>query len=168
MDNENIFRACSSDNVKAVKKFLENGFRINEEYEYGHVKTNLLFFTIYHRSVNVFRELLNWQPDLEARNNDGDTLLIASSRIGKEDIVIELLSKGVNINFQNRNGNTALIIAAIHGRINVIKSLLLFGADIKIENNNDCDFFHHLDKSEKKEIKEFISSLVSSVKPAKR
>ena len=68
--------------------------------------------------------------DVNMKGKMGETLILAAS-IGKTDIILELLQKGVNINATLATGGTGLIVASYSGKSQVVKLLLTVkGIDI--------------------------------------
>jgi ankyrin repeat protein len=89
---------------------------------------------------DVVREILRYHPDLEARDRQGDTAVIAASEDNsnapEEDraVCVRLLVEaGANVNARNNEGNTAL-----HETFDtaVEKELLSLGADVNARNND--------------------------------
>jgi ankyrin repeat protein len=64
-----------------------------------------------------------------------DTPLIAASRFGHIDVVMELLRRGSNANSMNKNNDTALMVAADNGHSDVVKELLKI-SDIQVDRHN--------------------------------
>lgn len=70
-------------------------------------------------------------------DNNGDTMLIRSSKSGDVKKVKEILSyENINVNFQNKEGQTALIIASELGHPDVIRLLLQHqGVNVNAQDN---------------------------------
>ncbi|MBL9147335.1 MAG: ankyrin repeat domain-containing protein [Phycisphaerae bacterium] len=66
---------------------------------------------------------------IEARDDGGETLLIAAANLGRLDLVEELLSRDANPNAMPPDGETALTGACYWGRTQIVESLLRAGAD---------------------------------------
>ncbi len=63
----------------------------------------------------------------------GDTPLISAARLGKNNVVQQLLTQeGININATNELGHTALHVATKHNKESTIKMLVKAGIDIDI------------------------------------
>jgi ankyrin repeat protein len=89
-----------------------------------------------------FKNLLQYNPNLNLQNNDGNTVLhILSSIPSREEDVKLLISKGVDINIKNNIGNTPLMrsIYVINNHNN-IRILLQAGANpnIKTKHGFSC------------------------------
>jgi len=78
-----------------------------------------------HRSVYTQRS--------EARDGEGNTLLMRAALDGQTKQVEALLRKGADVNAQNRKGRTALMFAIINLRAATVKTLLQFGADVNVQ-----------------------------------
>lgn len=88
----------------------------------------------------VVREILRYHPDLETRDRQGNTAVIAasedSSNAPEEDraeCIRLLVSSGANINAKNDEGNTALHETFLTA---VEKTLLQLGADVNARNKD--------------------------------
>ena len=72
---------------------------------------------------------------LDAKDDEGNTLLHVASYNGKKSVVEFLISKNANVNEKNDRGNPSLHLAAIGGYTDVIEILLENGADINAQDN---------------------------------
>lgn len=83
-------------------------------------------------------ELAQWAAnggDINAKTEEGNTLLMMASKIGDKPTVEFVLSQTPDLDAQNMAGATALMIAAKYGHDHVVKMLLKEGADPMIRNN---------------------------------
>ena len=86
-------------------------------------------------NLEIVKNLIKQGADINAKDDDGNTVLMWSSREGHLDIVKFLIDKGADIEIKNSNGESALMInAKSTGSLKVIKYLLDNGADINAEN----------------------------------
>jgi len=69
----------------------------------------------------------------DARDGEGNTLLMRAALDGQTKQVEALLRKGADVNAQNREGRTALMFAIINLHAATVKTLLEFGADVNVE-----------------------------------
>ena len=76
--------------------------------------------------------LLAAGSDVNAKNRDGETVLILAAKYGYTDVVKALLAKGAEVNAKDPYlyGRTALLLAANNGHADVVKALLAEGADL--------------------------------------
>jgi len=81
----------------------------------------------------VVKLLLDKGADLNSKNNDGHTALIAAAKYGRDSVVKLLLGKGANITSKDARG--LLVVAAEQGREYLVKLLLDAGADVNSVHN---------------------------------
>ncbi|TYJ56724.1 hypothetical protein B9479_002494 [Cryptococcus floricola] len=81
-------------------------------------------------SLSMLQLLLNYNPDLEARDTMGWTALMIASASGHIEIVKELLDAGAKVDSSNEKGQTSLHYAASKGNVPVGRLLIRNGADI--------------------------------------
>ena len=76
--------------------------------------------------------LLATGSDVNAKDRNGETVLILAAKYGHTDVVKALLAKGADINMKDRHSHnrTALILAVDNGHIDTVKALLAEGADL--------------------------------------
>jgi serine/threonine-protein phosphatase 6 regulatory ankyrin repeat subunit B len=76
--------------------------------------------------LKVVRELLKHHKiDVNAKDDDGDTALIAASENCHWEVVGTLLMHHeLDVNARNDNGNTALLVASDQGHVEVVRKLL--------------------------------------------
>jgi ankyrin repeat protein len=83
---------------------------------------------------SVILELIDCGVNLDAKDENGFTALMAAVSYNCFNTAQLLIAKGVNVNAQNKEGNTALIIAS-HGAFGQMVSFLLTnGADVTVKN----------------------------------
>ncbi|HEU5350187.1 MAG TPA: ankyrin repeat domain-containing protein [Terracidiphilus sp.] len=89
---------------------------------------------------DVVREILRFHLDLEVRDRQGDTAVIAASKDNshateeeRAECVRLLVEAGANVNARNRHGNTALHETFLTA---VEKELLKLGANVNARNND--------------------------------
>ena len=78
--------------------------------------------------------LLATGSDVNAKNRDGETVLILAAKYGYTDVVKALLAKGAEVNAKSREGQTALLLAANNGHADVVKTLLAKGAEVNAKD----------------------------------
>ncbi len=94
---------------------------------------NMINF-IKQRGFNVNRTLFEDEPDINTKNDYGNTALILASFEGYEQICLFLLENKANINIKNNYGETALIIVSLRGHKKICSLLLENGADVNTKN----------------------------------
>lgn len=129
---EQFLRAARFDDIKTIKKMMEQGFNPNvSESDRGETA---LMLAVREDSYKVFEFLiLHPQIDLDARAKNGDTAIMLSAYLGKVDWLSELIFAGAQI---NQTGWTALHYAAAVGDEQIIAVLLEHSAYIDAESPN--------------------------------
>jgi ankyrin repeat protein len=69
--------------------------------------------------------------DVNARDPDGATPLMAAAATDREEILLLLIRAGADVNAQANKGLTALLIASSSGYEDIVEALLRSGADIR-------------------------------------
>ena len=85
------------------------------------------------QGVNV---MINNGVDVNIKNKDDVTALMAASLKGHTEIVKLLLNKGAEVNLKSKGGWTALIIASQAGYTEIVKLLLDKGAEVNAKNKD--------------------------------
>jgi len=81
--------------------------------------------------------LLAKGADINARNNEGDTMLLLAASSGKKDIVEWLLAQGADVNAKGKDEETPLHRAAYSGQKDIAELLLAQGADVNARNREE-------------------------------
>jgi ankyrin repeat protein len=74
--------------------------------------------------------------DVNARNSDGYTALMAAAKNGQVEVVNKLLEQKANVDIKGYSGLTALMLAAENNRLSIVKTLLSRNADPNLQDNN--------------------------------
>ncbi|CAL1532942.1 unnamed protein product [Lymnaea stagnalis] len=82
--------------------------------------------------VHRVQKLLSDGADIDEKNNNGCTALMAAVKIGSIEIVTILLDKGADVNLNAENGYTALMYASYYyfGSTRIAQLLIDGGADV--------------------------------------
>lgn len=80
--------------------------------------------------------LMDKAIDLNAKDEDGFSALMAAAGGGYTAIVQTLTNKGADVNAKNLNGETALMWATIFGHYDIVRILLAKGAEVNAKNVN--------------------------------
>ncbi|KAJ8776570.1 hypothetical protein J1605_015159 [Eschrichtius robustus] len=92
---------------------------------------NAAFWAARRGNLALLRLLLNsGRVDVDCKDSDGGTALLAASQYGHMKVVETLLKHGANIHDQLYDGATALFLAAQGGYLDVIRLLLSSGAKV--------------------------------------
>jgi ankyrin repeat protein len=101
--------------------------------------------------LDKVRSLLAEGADINARDSQGESALLAAPLTGNYEIVRELLNQGADVNVKGDNGYTILMSAASSGKIELLEELLKRGADVNAKDSNDNSaltlaiYRHHTD-----------------------
>ena len=105
-------------------------------------KDNYLFDAIEIDDADKVTRALNNGADVNAKNNDGNTVLIEASKTGHTEIVTILLEKGADVNAKDNYGWTALICASANGHTEIMAMLLKKGTDVNATSNTGLSALH--------------------------
>jgi hypothetical protein len=101
--------------------------------------------------VDLTRDLVDRQADLDQRDTLGNDALMCASAYGHIPVMEFLLSRGADMTARSKNGETALWLAAYYDRLPACKFLISKGYDI-MSKNYDVDtildsygLYKHLD-----------------------
>ena len=145
-NSQDIFKFIVNNNIKSVKKYIDYGYDLNIEGEYGN--TPLIFATS-NNKIEIVKLLLNSGANIDKQNNDDDTALILAAFYNKIEFVKLLLDDGADIDKQNNDGDTALILAALRNNKKIIEILLDYYADEFILNFDNESFYYYLNDENK-------------------
>ena len=153
-DEKNFLVACRSGNLEEINRLLSAGVNPNVCNEAN--QTGLMFAAVAGRAEAVDRLLQEENIIVDARDNNNNTALILSGRLGNTDVIQSLLSKGADVNAQNVAGTTALMWAAPMGHSDATTMLLeAEGINVNLQNKNGQTA---LDLAQNDSIKNIISS----------
>ena len=98
----------------------------------------LLTYSIKKKKIDTCQLILaSNNLDLSYQDKNGNSYLHLAVINQFEDIVKELIEKGININIKNNNGNTALQLAYLNNNIAIINNLKNNHINTKIKNNDN-------------------------------
>ncbi len=113
--NQTALDLAKDDNVRAFLSEQEQTFR--------------LIRAVMSKNIDMIKQYLMDNRDLNITNSNGETALMLASKNGYFDIVIFLVASGADINIKNNQNKTALKFAVESGNLAIIKFLLSQGAD---------------------------------------
>ena len=88
-------------------------------------------------AIDVVRDLLDRDVNINLTNNDGNNALWFACFKNNLTLMRLLINAGIEINNQNDNGVTVLMYAASSGKIDAVKLLLAAGANPRLKNLDD-------------------------------
>lgn len=80
------------------------------------------------------RALLRAGADIELRDADGRTAILAATDGNHLDVVRELIARGANVNAQDNRRDSAFLLAGARGYIEIVRATLSAKADLKSTN----------------------------------
>lgn len=80
-------------------------------------------------------ELIAKGADMNAKDNDGHTVLMGAAVRGNTKIAELLIANGADVNARNNSDDTALMLAALNGHTETAEMLINKGADLDARNN---------------------------------
>ena len=131
---ESLHDAAREGDTALLKRLLENGVDIEEVA--GKYLERPIHVAAWKGHRYIVESLLNRGANIEAKNKDGCTALIAAARKGHRSTVECLLNRGVNIEAKDDNGHTALSAAAWYGHKSIVECLLNRGVNIEAKDDN--------------------------------
>lgn len=126
---EGDFNACarfqkSSSGRQIPLTLLPNGALISVGGNHSICGSTAVFNAILKNRVRMVSSLLKVGVDINARNIDGITPLMAAAEYGAVDIVKVLLSHGADVHAENMYGETALALAEKKGHTDIVGILV--------------------------------------------
>eukprot|EP01121_Diplochlamys_sp_Union-15-3_P013521 TRINITY_DN4202_c0_g1_i1.p1 TRINITY_DN4202_c0_g1~~TRINITY_DN4202_c0_g1_i1.p1 ORF type:complete len:369 (-),score=47.20 TRINITY_DN4202_c0_g1_i1:164-1270(-) len=161
--------AILSGDLDTIQCLLEKGCKVT-----GSVLHHLTKIESTNGSNNyqkVVKRIVALAPDLEAKNQYGETALHLAARNGTLDLVSLLISQKANVNALDSSNETPLHIAARAGRKEIVSLLIENGADISLKGNDGTPRSVAL-KSKEMEVttllEEYENKLSNNKQPNKR
>ena len=141
MLNEHLFRIIldiggpyDSDNNYKENTFLETIKYVNKKINLNFNATNgngdtfLTAASTRRSSVKIFKSLIGYGADVNAKNNDGETALMLTSSL---EVAKLLIDNGADVNAKDNGSSTALMWAS---SLEITKLLIENGADINAKD----------------------------------
>jgi len=125
--NRKYMNAVRSGNINTVRRFLNEGVKVNEQWKYDENALTAAAFGGHHYIVEL---LISKGANIHKKDKRNMNPLMWASVGGNIKTVTALLKAGANINSKSKNGRTPLDFSIIHGRQGVASLLLERGANI--------------------------------------
>jgi ankyrin repeat protein len=123
----------AKDRTDILKPLIEHGANVHTKGRDGFTP---LIIAIGHRQVNSIKLLIEKGADVNAKDDHGNTVLMAASQAETIKLLIE---KGADVNAKDEDGVTALMKACDRRlQTEFVKLLIEKGADVNAKCNNGC------------------------------
>ena len=121
-----------SGDINKIKKALDEGADINEEYEKGYILT----YYCNRDNYDIIKFLIDNGADLDVGRGRFSTPLIAASRYASPEVVQLLLKNGADVSAVSNDGGTSIFAARNNDSepIAITKLLIKAGADVNHVN----------------------------------
>jgi ankyrin repeat protein len=118
-----------------TKEWLsQNDFDINDINRVGKYGNSALMKAAREAKLDIMKEILKLEPNLEIQNIDGNTALWNACFGGNTKCVELLIQNGINLDNTNDNGVTALMYCASAGHLDMTQLLVSNSANKDITN----------------------------------
>ena len=146
--NNILVLSCKNDNLKMVSDILN--FNPKPEINYCTKTIDYpLINAIKHCNIKLIELLLKHNPDINVKDNRGNTCLIIAVQNNNRKMIKIILNYGADINIRNNNNKNALLIAVKKSRIKTVEILLNYNLDINIlDNENNSALMIAISKNE--------------------
>ena len=152
---------------KELVKYLLDNKEIKQKLEARHKNGwTAMHVAAFSGNLDILKELINQGADINAENNDEETILHLAAGAQKPNIELVkhlLESKGIKqkLEAKEKNGCTAMHISAFNGNLEILKELINQCADINAKNNDEETILHLASRTEKPNI-ELVKHLLES------
>ena len=125
--------ACSSGNIKAVKKMIEGGADVHAK---DATQVGALGYACRSGNLKLVEYLLSLNVEVNSRDASNRSPIFYAVEIGNYEIFALLIERGADIKTPTETGTTLLHSSVSHNYIQMVEKLLEIGADINAEDNN--------------------------------
>ncbi|WP_235324627.1 ankyrin repeat domain-containing protein [Pedobacter lusitanus] len=84
--------------------------------------------------INLLKQWIAEQPDLEIRNDKGETPLITATYANQTEMAKLLIEAGADVNAQDKMLNSSFLYAGASGYLDILKLCIKAGADYTVFN----------------------------------
>jgi Carboxypeptidase regulatory-like domain/Ankyrin repeats (3 copies)/Ankyrin repeat len=134
MPSDPLVKAAMEDDLEALNGALVATRDANVRDKDAH--TTALEYAVRNGNREMVQVLLWAKVDVNARDEDGQTVLMMLSEKVTSEIVWDLINAGAKVNHRDKDGDTALLSAAEINNVDALKALLDAGAKVNTANND--------------------------------
>ena len=109
-----------------IEKLILNPDRENEDQDAS------LMTAACEGDVDCVKELIAKGADVNAQDQQGETVLMAAAKTGHTVCIAQLLQSNAQLNITDNEGNTALVHAIMDRKVECVKKLITAGANVNI------------------------------------
>lgn len=158
VDSTALMLAADKGHVEVVERLLSADADVNLFSYYGETA---LIYSAYGDKPKIVKLLLDHGADVNAKNSELNTPLLAAASWGKtENFKILIVTPNLEIDAQNIKGETALMFAVENGNPVMVQDLLGRGASIKLKNNKGETVVDLVNSCQNNEVKALINIAV--------
>lgn len=129
-----LVKAAMDDDLEALKEVLLT--RSDANVRDDDTQDTALEHAVRNGNRDMVQVLLWAKADVNARDSDGQTVLMMLSEDVTSEIIWDLINAGGKVNLRDNDGDTALIAVAEVNNVDALKALLDAGAKVNASNND--------------------------------
>jgi ankyrin repeat protein len=129
-----LVKAAYDDDLAALQTALLSRADVNVRDKL--TQASALEYAVRNGNREIVQALLWAKVDVNARDGEGQTVLMLLSEETTDEIVWDLINAGAKVNLHDKDGDTALISVAEVNNVEALKVLLDAGAKVNGTNNN--------------------------------
>lgn len=134
MPSDPLVKAAAEDDLDALNAALVAAPDPNVRDKGTHATA--LEYAVRNGNRDILQVLLWAKADINARNEDGQTVLMMLGEKVTSEIVWDLVNAGAKVNLRDKDGDTALISVAQENNVEALKALLDAGAKVDASNKD--------------------------------
>jgi hypothetical protein len=129
-----LVKAAMEDDMEALQAALVS--RPDPNVRDKETSATALEYAVRNGNRDIVQALLWAKADVNARDNEGQTVLMMLSEKVTSEIVWDLINAGAKVNSRDKDGDTALISVAQVNNVDALKALLDAGAKVNAHNDD--------------------------------
>ncbi len=124
---------------------------------YGYRGVTVLHYAVFINDQERVKLLIEKGADVNAKDIDSTTLLMAATDNNNMEITKLLVENGADVNAKDRSGDIAIFYAALNGNMEMVQYLIENGADITITNTKwNRNIIHYAARSGNLELVQYL------------